>query len=199
MTNPKFETSTHNKTKNRNLNKLTEKIIGLAIKVHKELGPGFVERIYQRALYLEFKNNHLQFEREKKIPVYYNKALLGYEKVDFLIQGVIIVELKCVSEISDIHKAQVLSYLKAANTPLGLIINFARPTIEIKRLINSVFPTNSASLWLQEIHSQPDKPQENGKTATTETQNNQETQNTTRPATTEARKITETQKNYDSH
>jgi GxxExxY protein len=119
------------------INKLTQKIIGLAINVHKNLGPGFVEKIYQRALYLEFKNNNLLFDREKKISIYYHNALLGYEKVDFIIENKIILEVKCVGEINEIHKAQLLSYLKAANLKLGLLINFAKPIIEIKRLINS--------------------------------------------------------------
>lgn len=150
------------------INKLTRQIIGLAINVHKTLGSGFVERIYQRAMYLEFKNNKLKFEREKKIPVYYQKALLGYEKVDFIVNDQVILELKCVGEISEIHKAQLLSYLKVAKAPIGLIINFAKPIIEVKRLINiatpetqkniktqrnSVVPNNSASLRLQEKYS----------------------------------------------
>ena len=135
------------------INKLTKQIIGLAIKVHKTLGSGFVERIYQRAMYLEFKNNKLSFEREKQIPVFYQKALLGYEKVDFIINDQVILELKCVGEISEIHKAQLLSYLKAAKAPIGLIINFAKPIIEVKRLINSMPSLNSASLRLQEKYS----------------------------------------------
>jgi len=155
------------KTMNK-INKLTEQIIGLAIKVHKTLGPGFVERIYQRAMYLELKNSKLRFEREKKISVYYNKALLGYEKTDFIINNQIILELKCVAEISDIHKAQVLSYLKAAQTPVGLILNFARPKLEIKRLIDSsAASAGSASLRLQkniqeQIPNRKMQPQKHG-------------------------------------
>ena len=205
----------HNSKFKSNLDKLTEKIIGLAIKVHKKLGPGFVERIYQRALYLEFKNNKLHFEREKKIPVYYNKALLGYEQVDFIVQSLVIVELKCVNEISNIHKAQLLSYIKAANAPIGLILNFAKPTIEIKRLIHttsastatteprksnritentSVSLNNSASQRLQGRYSLQGESHENGKTATTEPQNNLETQKEPKTATTEPQNNLETQK-----
>ncbi len=204
----------HNSKFKSNLDKLTEKIIGLAIKVHKKLGPGFVERIYQRALYLEFKNNKLHFEREKKIPVYYNKALLGYEQVDFIVQSLVIVELKCVNEISNIHKAQLLSYIKAANAPIGLILNFAKPTIEIKRLIHttsastatteprksnritentSVSLNNSASQRLQEKYSRVST-KTNEKTATTEPQNNLETQKEPKTATTEPQNNLETQR-----
>lgn len=157
----------------QNINQVTKQIIGLAIKVHKTLGPGFVEKIYQRALYLEFKRNALQFEREKKISIYYNKALLGYEKVDFVIDNKVIVEVKCVHEINDIHKAQILSYLKAANTEIGLIINFAKPVIEVKRLINSAPQSNSAILRFQEKYSRVNF---NKKNATTEAQKNLETQ-----------------------
>lgn len=115
---------------------LTNKIIKIAIDVHKALGPGFVEKIYQRALYLEFRNNKLKFSREKKIIVQYKKINLGYETVDFDIENLVLVEIKAVSEINNIHRAQLLSYLKAANRKTGLILNFARPTLEIKRMAN---------------------------------------------------------------
>lgn len=114
---------------------LTAKIIKLAIKVHKALGPGFVEKIYQRALYLEFKNNNLDFEREKQIYIHYYKANLGYEKVDFIIENKVIVELKAVEKINDIHLAQMISYLKASGCQIGLILNFAAKRLEIKRVI----------------------------------------------------------------
>lgn len=115
---------------------LTNKIIKIAIGVHKELGPGFVEKIYQRALYIDFKANKLRFTREKKINVAYKQVDLGYEQVDFEIEGKILVEIKAVSEINDIHRAQVLSYLKSSKYKVGLILNFARPTLEIKRIVN---------------------------------------------------------------
>jgi len=115
---------------------LTQQVIGLAINVHKKLGPGFVERLYQRAMYLELKNSGLKFQREKKIIVRYNNAIIGYEQVDFDVEEKLLVELKAVSEIQDIHKAQLLSYLKASGRKLGIIINFAKEIIEIKRVIN---------------------------------------------------------------
>ncbi|MDO8620680.1 MAG: GxxExxY protein [Candidatus Levybacteria bacterium] len=115
---------------------LTEKIIKIAIDVHKNLGPGFVEKIYQRALYLELKNSRLGFTREKRLSIYYKKVNLGYETVDFEIEGKVLIEVKAVSEINDIHRAQLLSYLKSSGYKVGLILNFARPTLEIKRIIN---------------------------------------------------------------
>ncbi|MCK4575375.1 GxxExxY protein, partial [candidate division WOR-3 bacterium] len=96
------------------LNKLTEKIIGLAIKVHKKLGPGFVERIYEKALAYEFKKANINFREQVDIKVKYEDIELGYQRVDFIVEEVI-VELKSVSEISEIHEAQLLSYLKATN------------------------------------------------------------------------------------
>ncbi len=115
---------------------LTDRIIKLAIDVHKTLGPGFIEKIYQRALYLEFKNQKYTFSREKKIMVSYKNVSLGYETIDFDVEGRVLVEIKAVAEINDIHKAQLISYLKAAKREVGLILNFARPTLEIKRIIN---------------------------------------------------------------
>lgn len=115
---------------------LTERIIKIAINVHKSLGPGFVEKIYQRALYLEFKNNRLKFNREKKIDVIYKKVNLGYEQIDFDIEEKVLIEVKAVSEINAIHISQLLSYLKAAKRNIGLILNFAKPTLDIKRVVN---------------------------------------------------------------
>lgn len=115
---------------------LTDKIIKLAIDVHKTLGSGFVEKIYQRALYLEFKKRGLRFNRESKISIIYRGANLGYEQVDFDIENKVLVEVKAVSEINEIHIAQVISYLKVSGRKVGLILNFAKPKLEIKRVIN---------------------------------------------------------------
>jgi len=114
---------------------LTGKIIKIAISIHKILGPGFVEKVYQRAMYLDLKRSSLNFEREKEIEIRYKNIKLGYEKVDFIIESRVILELKTVSEIQEIHKAQMLSYLKASGCKIGLILNFAKPVLEIKRII----------------------------------------------------------------
>ncbi len=118
------------------LDKLTERIIGLAIKVHKTLGPGFVEKIYEKAMAYEFKQNKIGFREQAEIRVKYEKIELGHQRIDFLVEDEIIVELKCVSEISEIHEAQILSYLKTANRRVGLILNFARKKLDIKRMVN---------------------------------------------------------------
>ncbi len=115
---------------------LTDKIIKIAIDIHKSLGSGFVEKIYQRALYLEFKKNKFVFSREEKINVIYNGVNLGYEQVDFDIENKVLIEVKTVSEINGIHIAQVISYLKASKRKVGLILNFAKPRLEIKRIVN---------------------------------------------------------------
>ena len=118
-------------------NRLTDKIIGIAINVHKQLGPGFVERIYQKALVHEFNNNKINFEYEKQIKVKYKNIELGLQQIDFLIDDKVIVETKSVFEINDINVAQILSYLKTYERGVGLILNFAKPRLEIKRVVNN--------------------------------------------------------------
>lgn len=114
---------------------LTSKIIGLAIKVHKELGSAYEEKIYQRALYLEFQRNNVIFEREKEINVRYGVITIGKKKLDFIVENRIIIELKKVDLINDVHIAQVVSYLKTMNLKLGLILNFGGSKLQIKRVI----------------------------------------------------------------
>lgn len=116
-------------------NKLTSQIIGLAIKVHKALGSGMVEKIYQRALYLELKRSGLKFEREKKIAIKYNNAIVGYQIVDFVVDGKVLVEIKAVSELNSIQVGQLATYLHATKIPLGLILNFGKSKLQIKRVI----------------------------------------------------------------
>lgn len=120
------------------LNQLTDQIIGIAIKVHKQLGPGFAEKVYQRVMYLELKKNGLNVKREYKITVYWNKAVVGYHVVDFLINNEVIVEIKATAETQEFHKYQLLSYLKAADKRLGLLLNFGTPTLGIKRVVNKL-------------------------------------------------------------
>lgn len=122
---------------NYEINSLANKVIGLAIEVHKQLGPGFIERIYQQALCYELNEAKIEFESEKDIIVKYKKQNFGYQRIDFLVKNVIILELKCVAEINEIHLAQLISYLKSADKRLGLILNFAKPKLEIKRVVNN--------------------------------------------------------------
>ena len=114
---------------------LTQKIIGAAIKVHKTLGPGFPEKIYQRALSEEFNKQRIPFIREEKFRVYYENKDVGYEIMDFCAYDKIAIELKAMREIMDLHAKQVVSYLKGRKLRLGLILNFGKSKLEIKRVI----------------------------------------------------------------
>ncbi|GAH78181.1 unnamed protein product, partial [marine sediment metagenome] len=112
------------------LNSLSNRIIGLAIKVHKELGPGFVEKIYEKALAYEFEKEKLPFVQQGVIKVRYEDLEVGNQRVDFIVEDEIIIELKTVSEMSEIHQAQMISYLKTIDKRLGLILNFAKKKLE---------------------------------------------------------------------
>jgi GxxExxY protein len=114
----------------------TYKIIGSAMEVHKELGCGFLENVYQEALEMEFNLQNIVYKREAAIPIYYkNKLLLKHYIADFICYDKIIVELKALSALTSEHQAQVINYLTAAKLELGLIINFGRSSLEHKRLI----------------------------------------------------------------
>jgi len=113
---------------------LTEKIIGACIKVHKTLGPGFLEIIYLNALLIELKNPGFFCESEKEIRVLYEGSLIGIHKIDLLVDGEIIVELKAVEELNKKHYAQIRSYLSALNLPLGLLVNFASYKLDVRRV-----------------------------------------------------------------
>ena len=114
---------------------LTEKIIGAAIEVHKELGPGFIESIYENSLVVELRRRGLKVTQQVELPVKYKGTEVGLHRLDLLIEDTIIVELKAVKDIEDIHFAIVKSYLKALGKNHGLIINFAKLTVEAKRVI----------------------------------------------------------------
>lgn len=118
------------------IDKLTEQIIGTAMKIHNTLGPGFVEKIYAKAMAYEFKKSKIKFVEETEIRVKYETMELGYQRVDFLVEDEVIVELKCVGELNNIHLAQMLSYLKTADKRVGLILNFADNKLGIKRMVN---------------------------------------------------------------
>lgn len=120
------------------INNLTKLVIGIAIGVHRRLGPGMDEKIYQRVLYLELKKNDIEFERECKIVVRWGKVVVGYHIVDFIINDTLILEIKATGETQELHKYQLLSYLKAANKPIGLLLNFGAPILGIKRVVNNL-------------------------------------------------------------
>ncbi len=116
------------------LNGITERVIGAAIDVHKALGPGFTERIYAKALQRELTDRKVPFATEQSIRVKYKGELLGLHRLDLCVSDVLVVELKAVYEVNNFHVAQMLSYLKASGKSLGLILNFARGRLEIKRV-----------------------------------------------------------------
>ncbi|HEY9260251.1 GxxExxY protein [Chitinophaga sp.] len=118
---------------------LTGKIIGCAMHVHRVLGSGFQEVIYQRALAIEMTENGISFEREKEIPIYYKGAHVGGHRADFIVENVISVELKALTMTEQVHISQAKSYLKAYNVNIGLLINFGTPSLEFKRLFNDNF------------------------------------------------------------
>lgn len=118
---------------------ITEKIIGSAIEVHKILGNGFQEVIYQRALAKEFAIQGLSFNREFEMPVYYKGDHIGTRRADFLVQEVISVEIKAIILLEDVHLAQAINYLEAYNLEIGMLINFGAKSLQFKRLINPKF------------------------------------------------------------
>ena len=106
------------------LDRLARLVIGAAIDVHRELGPGYQESIYEGALAFELEERGIEFERQKTFSVRYKEQPVGEGRVDFLIDGKLVVELKAVEKLLPVHKAQVISYLKATACQLGLLINF---------------------------------------------------------------------------
>ncbi len=123
----------------RDLNKLSQAIIGSAIEVHKELGPGLLESAYQACMFYALKERNLSVQKEKEMPVIFKEMTLdcGY-RIDLLVEEKVVVELKAVEELSNVHMAQVLSYLKMGDFRLGLLINFNVKYLKdgIKRIIN---------------------------------------------------------------
>ena len=114
----------------------TSKIIGAAMTVHRELGTGFQERIYQRALSIEFAAASLAHKREFSMPIRYRDQHIGSRRVDFLVEEVISVEIKAVTKLEPVHLAQAINYLEAYHLEVGLLINFGAESLEFKRLCN---------------------------------------------------------------
>ena len=118
---------------------LSSKIIGCAMTVHSELGNGFQEIIYQRALEIEMADQGIDFSREYEMPVYYKEQQIGTRRVDFLVQGIVSVELKAIIQLEDVHLAQAINYLEAYDLEIGLLINFGAKSLQFKRLSNKSF------------------------------------------------------------
>jgi GxxExxY protein len=120
---------------------LTDRIIAAAIRVHKELGPGFLEAMYEEALAVELVAADVTFERQKLLPVFYREHLIGEHRLDFLVEQKVILELKAISALEHIHFAIVRSYLKAANLDDALLLNFATARLTVKRVGREYHPT----------------------------------------------------------
>jgi len=118
---------------------LTSKIIGCAMTAHKTLGNGFQEVIYQRAMAIELNLAGIEFSREFEMPIFYREEQIGTRRVDFLVEGVISVELKAINKLENVHFAQAINYLEAYNLEIGLLINFGETSLNFKRLTNKKF------------------------------------------------------------
>lgn len=117
---------------------LTAKIIGAAMEVHKTLGNGFQEVIYQRALAIELANIGLSFVREQEMQISYKGRDIGTRRVDFFVEDKIMVEIKAVIQLEDVHLAQAINYLEAYNMEIGLLINFGARSLEFKRVMRKL-------------------------------------------------------------
>ena len=119
---------------------ITEKIIGASFEVHKFLGNGFKEVIYQRALAYEMRWQDLKFDREIEQNIYYKELdePIGRRRADFVVEGKVLVELKAVIQLEDVHLAQILNYLRAYKLEIGLLINFGSKSLTFKRLILNI-------------------------------------------------------------
>ena len=118
---------------------IAKRTIGAAIEVHKQLGPGYLENIYEEALAIELDSRDIKYQRQHEINIQYKNNNIGNGRLDLLIENKLVVELKTVDSLLPIHKAQVIYYLKATNLQLGLLINFNTPLLKqgIKRIIYS--------------------------------------------------------------
>ncbi len=118
----------------------TEEIIGAAMAVHNEFGPGFLESVYRNSLMIELGERNINAQAEMPIPVYYKNQIVGDFIADIIVDGNLILELKGTKEHHDSHEAQLVNYLKATNTPVGLLLNFGMPSLLIKRKYQKCLP-----------------------------------------------------------
>ncbi len=114
---------------------LTERIIGAAIEVHRRLGPGFLESVYEKAMLIELAKRGLLTQDQKELVITYDGVVVGEHRLDLFIEDTIVVELKAIKQLEDIHFAIVRSYLRAVGRKHGLLLNFAKTTLEVRRVI----------------------------------------------------------------
>ena len=113
---------------------LTERIIGCIIQVHRTLGPGFLENVYRNALLIELQTAGLRVEAEKEVVVRYEGAEVGRHRLDLVVEGTVVLELKAVSDLAAAHYEQVRSYLRASGLEVGLLVNFGRERSDVRRI-----------------------------------------------------------------
>ncbi len=123
-------------TDEHGLNALTQLAIGCAYRVSNTLGAGFLEKVYENALVIELRKAGLAVEQQKPLPVRYEGQIVGDYIADLLVEDAVLIELKAVSALDDVHLAQCINYLKAADLKLCLLMNFGKPRVEIRRIRN---------------------------------------------------------------
>ena len=114
---------------------LSSRILAAAVDVHKALGPGFLESIYQKAMEVALEHRGIPFSRQTEVMVYFEEAPVGLQRLDLVVEAQIILELKAIKAFEDLHFAQVRSYLKATGLHVGLLLNFNAPTLAVKRVV----------------------------------------------------------------
>jgi GxxExxY protein len=119
------------------LKELTESIIGAAFEVHKELGPGFLEKVYESALVCELKTRGLRADSQVQVPVSYKGQPIGVYYADVLVEGAVICEVKAIESLAPVHESQVLHYLRATGIQVGLLVNFGSRRVQLKRLVRT--------------------------------------------------------------
>ena len=118
---------------------MTQRIIGCAMKVHNALGIGFLEKVYENAMVLELGADGLSAIQQKPIPVYYRNTVVGDYIADLIVEGKVLVELKTVSTLTDVQTSICMNYLRATNLPVCLLVNFAKPRLDWKRLVGDSY------------------------------------------------------------
>ena len=126
---------------------LTYKIIGCAMEVHKHMGNGFQEVVYQRALAIEMQMQGFEFSRENEMPLLYKGYDVGTRRVDFFVENTIMVEIKALINLEDVHLAQAMNYVEAYNLEIGLLINFGAKSLQHKRVHNNKVLNNDNNVW----------------------------------------------------
>lgn len=131
---------------------VTHKVVGCAFDVSNVLGCGFLEKPYENALAIELRLKNLKVEQQKKIEIRYKGAIVGEYVADLLVENCVIVELKCVRNLDEVHMAQCLNYLKATGLPVCMLFNFSKPKLEFKRILNQVTPSTHTERLVNPIN-----------------------------------------------